>query len=152
MHAEMPEIMVINDNNNFIPSLFQSCEIVGNCFGASSFLFGSYAPSKNILAQNNHFQFHTVTSKKTIHIYFYLNIGNNGGGYLDFQSELQITLSVDRLSYEEIDCSHDFQKKKERNKQDVACSCIHRQNDIEMVIDTPTAEAKLGTKITWYFA
>ena len=44
---------VINDNNNFAPSIFWSlCEFVGNCFGPWSFSPGAYAPSENYLDLN----------------------------------------------------------------------------------------------------
>ena len=50
MHAKMPEIAVINDNDNFAPALFRSlCEFVGDWFGAFVFLFRSHAPSGKYL-------------------------------------------------------------------------------------------------------
>ena len=46
----MSNIAIINDNNNFAPSIFQSlCEFVGDCFGPRYFFFGSYAPSEKYL-------------------------------------------------------------------------------------------------------
>ena len=45
----MSNIAIINDNNNFAPSIFQSlCEFVGDCFGLrySVFFFWSYAYGK----------------------------------------------------------------------------------------------------------
>ena len=43
--VEMSEIVVINDNNNFAPSLFWSlCEMVYDHFDASVFFFGSCIP------------------------------------------------------------------------------------------------------------
>ena len=50
--------------DNFAPPLFRLlCEIVGDCFGASVFFFSEAALLKNPLAQNNHPQFYTMTSK-----------------------------------------------------------------------------------------
>ena len=46
----MSNIAIINDNNNFAPSIFRSlCEFVGDCFGPRYFFFGSYAPSEKYL-------------------------------------------------------------------------------------------------------
>ena len=51
MPAEMLELPVINNNNNFAQSLFRSvCEIVGDCFGASVCFFGRYIPSGKYLS------------------------------------------------------------------------------------------------------
>ena len=60
----MSEIAVINDNNNFAPSLFPLLwEIIGDCFDAQ-YLWKLHAlPQKNTLAPNTHLQFHKVTSK-----------------------------------------------------------------------------------------
>ena len=59
------KIAVINDNNNFAPSLFGSlCEFVGDCFGPRHFSSGTALPQKNTLVQNNHLRFHTMTSKR----------------------------------------------------------------------------------------
>ena len=56
----MSNIGIINDNNNFAPSIFRSlCEFVGDCFG----------PQKNTSVQNNHLRFHTMTSKKMVRSY-----------------------------------------------------------------------------------
>ena len=61
MHAEMSQIAVISDNDNFAPCMFQSlCEIFGDCFGASVFLFT--LPQKNTSVQNNHLRIHTMPS------------------------------------------------------------------------------------------
>ena len=51
MHAEMSEIAVINDNDNFAPCMFRPLwEIFGDCFCAPFFFFFffflSYAPSE----------------------------------------------------------------------------------------------------------
>ena len=47
----MSNIAIINDNNNFAPSIFQSlCEFVGDCFGPQYFSSGSYAPSEKYLS------------------------------------------------------------------------------------------------------
>ena len=47
---EIVKIAVINDSNNFAPSLFWSlCEFVGDCFGPRYFFFGSCAPSEKYL-------------------------------------------------------------------------------------------------------
>ena len=52
---EIVKVAVINDNNNFAPSLFRSlCEFVGDCFGPRYFSSGAALPQKNTLAQNNH--------------------------------------------------------------------------------------------------
>ena len=52
---EMVKVAVINDNNNFAPSLFRSlCEFVGVCFGPRYFSSGAALPQKNTSAQNNH--------------------------------------------------------------------------------------------------
>ena len=61
-------IGVITDNNNFAPSLFQSlCEFVGDCFGPRYFSSGAALTlRKNTQVQNNHLQFHTMTSKKMV--------------------------------------------------------------------------------------
>ena len=53
----MSNIAIINDNNNFAPSIFWSlCEFVGDCFGPRYF-------SEGVSVQNNHLRFHTMTSK-----------------------------------------------------------------------------------------
>ena len=52
MPAEMSEIVVINDNNNFASSLFRSlCEIVSDCFDALIVFVGSCAASEKYLRQ-----------------------------------------------------------------------------------------------------
>ena len=57
----MSNIAIINDNNNFALSIFRSlCEFVGDCF------------QKNTSVQNNHLRFHTMTSKKMVHSYYFL--------------------------------------------------------------------------------
>ena len=49
------KVAVINDNNNFAPSIFRSlCEFVSDCFGPWHFFWGS---AKNTSAQNNHLRF-----------------------------------------------------------------------------------------------
>ena len=58
-------IAVINDNNNFAPSLFR---FAGDCFGPQYFSSGAALPQKN-----NHLRFHTMTSKKMVRSYYYLN-------------------------------------------------------------------------------
>ena len=41
----MSNIAIINDNNNFAPSIFQSlCEFVGDCFGPRFFSSGAMLP------------------------------------------------------------------------------------------------------------
>ena len=61
----MSNIAIINDNNNFAPSIFRSlCEFVGDCFGPQYFSSGATLPQKNTSVQNNHLRFHTMTSKK----------------------------------------------------------------------------------------
>ena len=49
------KVAVIDDNNNFVPSIFRSlCEFVGDCFGPRYFSSGAALPQKNTSAQNNH--------------------------------------------------------------------------------------------------
>ena len=68
------KVAVINDNNNFAPSLFRSlCEFVGDCFGPWYFSEGAALPQKNTSVQNNHLRFHTMTSKKMVRSYYCLN-------------------------------------------------------------------------------
>ena len=70
---EIVKVAVINDNNNFPPSLFRSlCEIVGDCFGPRYFSSGAALPQKNTSVQNNHLRFHTMTSKKMVRSYYCL--------------------------------------------------------------------------------
>ena len=46
----MYNIAIINDNNNFAPSIFWSlCEFVSDCFGPRYFFFESYVPSEKYL-------------------------------------------------------------------------------------------------------
>ena len=70
---EIVKVAVINDNNNFAPSLFRSlCEFVGDCFGPRYFSSGAALPQKNTSVQNNHLRFHTMTSKKMVRSYYCL--------------------------------------------------------------------------------
>ena len=70
---EIVKVAVINDNNNFAPSLFRSlCEFVGVCFGPRYFSSGAALPQKNTSVQNNHLRFHTMTSKKMVRSYYCL--------------------------------------------------------------------------------
>ena len=70
---EIVKVVVINDNNNFAPSLFRSlCEFVGDCFGPRYFSSGAALPQKNTSVQNNHLRFHTMTSKKMVRSYYCL--------------------------------------------------------------------------------
>ena len=70
---EIVKVAVINDNNNFAPSLFRSlCEFVGDCFGPRYFSPGTALPQKNTSVQNNHLRFHTMTSKKMVRSYYCL--------------------------------------------------------------------------------
>ena len=63
----MSNIAIINDNNNFAPSIFRSmCEFVRDCFGPT-------LPQENTSVQNNHLRFHTMTSKKMVRSYYCLN-------------------------------------------------------------------------------
>ena len=65
------KVAVINDNNNFAPSLFRSlCEFVGDCFRPRYFSSGAAFPQKNTSVQNNHLRFHTMTSKKMVRSYY----------------------------------------------------------------------------------
>ena len=71
---EIVKVAVINDNNNFAPSLFRSlCEFVGDCFGPRYFSSGAALPQKNTSVQNNHLRFHTMTSKKMVRSYYCLS-------------------------------------------------------------------------------
>ena len=71
---EIVKVAVINDNNNFAPSLFRSLwEFVGDCFGPRYFSLGAALPQKNTSVQNNHLRFHTMTSKKMVHSYYCLS-------------------------------------------------------------------------------
>ena len=73
------EVAVINDNNNFAPSLFRSlCEFFGDCFGPRYFSSGAALPQKNTSVQNNHLRFHTMTSKKMVRSYYCLNTDRIG--------------------------------------------------------------------------
>ena len=64
---EIVKVSVINDNNNFAPSLFRSlCEFVGDCFGPRYFSEGAQLPQKNTSVQNNHLRFNTMASKKMV--------------------------------------------------------------------------------------
>ena len=61
----MFKVVVINDNNNFAPSLFRSlCEFVGDCFGPRHFSSGAALPQKNTAVQNNHLRFSHNDLKK----------------------------------------------------------------------------------------
>ena len=72
------KVAVINDNNNFAPSLFRSlCEFIGDCFGPRYFSSGAALPQENTSVQNNHLRFHTMTSKKMVRSYYCLK--RNGG-------------------------------------------------------------------------
>ena len=71
---KMSIIVVINDNNNFAPSIFRSlCEFVSDCFGHWCFSPGATLLQKNTSVQINHLQFHTMTSKTMVHNYHCLN-------------------------------------------------------------------------------
>ena len=55
----MSNIAIINDNNNFAPSIFRPlCEFVGDCFGPRYFSSGATLTQKNTLVQ-------TITSAFT---------------------------------------------------------------------------------------
>ena len=70
---KLVKVAVINDNNNFAPSLFRSLyEFVGDCFGPRYFSSGAALPQKNTSVQNNHLRFHTMTSKKMVRSYYCL--------------------------------------------------------------------------------
>ena len=59
------KVAVINDNNNFAPSIFRSlCEFVGDCSGPQYFSSGAALPQKNTSAQNNHLRFSHNDLKK----------------------------------------------------------------------------------------
>ena len=65
------KVAVINDNNNFAPSLISVLVsvFVGDCFGPRYFSSGAVLPQKNTSVQNNHLRFHTMTSKKMVRSY-----------------------------------------------------------------------------------
>ena len=72
---EMVKVAVINDNNNFAPSLFRSLfEFVCDCFGPRYSSSGAALPQKNTSVQNNHLLFHSMTSKKMVRSYYCLNV------------------------------------------------------------------------------
>ena len=59
------KVVVIYDNNDFAPSIFQSlCEFVGDCFGPRHFSSGAALPLKNTSAQNNYLRFSHNDLKK----------------------------------------------------------------------------------------
>ena len=105
--------MVINDNNNFAPSLFRSlCEFVGDCFGPryfssgaalpQNFSSGAALPQKNTSVQNNHLRFHTMTSKKMVRSYYCLNKFTKSGkahtlSLLNQVSDLRLLMFVGRI-------------------------------------------------------
>ena len=61
----MSSIAIINNNNNFAPSIFRSlCEFVGGCFGPQYFFSGATLPQKNTFVQNNHLRFQHNDLKK----------------------------------------------------------------------------------------
>ena len=65
----MSNIAIINDNNNFAPSIFRSmCEFVGDFFGPRYFSSRTMLPQKNTSVQNNHLRFHTMTSKDGVQL------------------------------------------------------------------------------------
>ena len=69
----MSNIAIINDNNNFAPSIFRSlCEFVGECFGPWYFSSEATLPQKNTSVQNNHLRFQTMTLKMMVRSYYYL--------------------------------------------------------------------------------
>ena len=54
------KIAVINDNNNFAPSIIRSlCEFVGDCFGPRYFSSGAQIPRPKTITS----EFHTMASK-----------------------------------------------------------------------------------------
>ena len=70
---EIVKVAVINDNNNFAPSIFLSlCEFLGDCFGPRYFSSGGALPHKNTLAQNNHLRFSHNDLKKMVRSYYCL--------------------------------------------------------------------------------
>ena len=72
----MSNKVIINDNNNFAPSIFRSlCEFVGDCFGPRYFSEGATFPQKNTSVQNNHLRFQTMTSKQMVRSYYCLKQG-----------------------------------------------------------------------------
>ena len=92
LHLKCIPIAGINDNKNFPPSLFRSLyEFVGDCSGPLCFSSAAALPQKNTSVRNNHFRFHTVTSKTMVRSYYCL-IKNFGG-----QPEITAWLSVGQL-------------------------------------------------------
>ena len=70
----MSNIAIINDNNNFAPSIFWSlCEFVGDCFGPRYFSLGATLPQKNTSVQNSHLRFHKMTLKKMVRSHYCLS-------------------------------------------------------------------------------
>ena len=64
IHAEMPEIEVINDNKFFAPYLLGLCvKLLVIVLVPHYFSLGAVLPQKNTLAQSSHLQIHTMTSK-----------------------------------------------------------------------------------------
>ena len=97
----MSNIAIINDNNNFAPSIFQSlCEFVGGCFGPRYFSLGATLPQKNTSVQNNHLRFHTMTSKKMVRSYYCLNRWINQSYYSLFILALHcVPVRISRLLF-----------------------------------------------------
>ena len=65
---------IINDNNNFAPSLFRSlCDCIWQrYFFCGSAASGAALPQKNTSVQNNHLRYHTMTSKRMVRSYYCL--------------------------------------------------------------------------------
>ena len=67
---EIVKVTVINDNNNFAPSIFRSlCEFVGDCFGPRYFSSGDALPQKIPRPKTITSDFHTMTSKEMVRSY-----------------------------------------------------------------------------------
>ena len=65
---------IINDNNNFAPSIFWSlCEFVSDCFGPRYFSSGATLPHRKVpRSKTITSEFHTMTSKKMVPSYYCL--------------------------------------------------------------------------------
>ena len=87
----MSDIAIINDNNNFAPSIFRSlCEFVGDCFGPRYFSLGATLPQKNTSVQNSHLRFsHNDLKKDGAQL-----LSNYSGSDLDHTGNLGLPQSL----------------------------------------------------------
>ena len=101
---------VINDINNFAPSIFQSlcelCEFVGDCFEPQYFSLGAMLPQKNTSVKNSHLRIHTMTSKRMVHSYyrltnqcsFRIQLLKYRTGYMPFPHGCQVQINNYKIS------------------------------------------------------